>query len=141
MEKRPVLLRLESLQTQGDGTERVEQDLTGTLLMLEQGWALSYREPEASGLGETLTTLTAAPGKVILTREGETACHMVFRAGRRTLADYRTPYGRFDLEILTRQVSACLEGGAGRVELVYSLSLGGGEPGETRLTLTFREED
>lgn len=141
MEKRPVLLRLESLQTQGDGTERVEQDLTGTLLMLEQGWALSYREPEASGLGETLTTLTAAPGKVILTREGETACHMVFRAGRRTLADYRTPYGRFDLEILTRQVSARLEDGAGRVELVYSLSLGGGEPGKTRLTITFREEE
>lgn len=141
MEKRPVLIRLESLQTQGGETERVEQDLTGTLLLLEQGWALSYRETAASGLGETQTTLTAAPGKVILTREGETACRMVFREGRRTLADYRTPYGKFDLEILTRRVSACLEGAAGRVELVYSLSLGGGEPGETRLTLTFREEE
>lgn len=141
MEKYPVSLRLKSLQTMQGETEEVSHDLRGELALLENGWAVSYREPEDSGLGESLTTLTAAPGKVILDRAGETACRMVFREGRRTLGDYASPYGRFDLEIYTRQAAAVMEAGAGQIQLHYDLSLSGGEPGETRLTLTFTREE
>ena len=141
MEKRQIRIRLKSIQTQAGETQTVEQDLTGTLTVLEGGWSVSKRERESSGLGKTVTTLTAAPGKVVLDRMGETVCRMVFRPGRKTLADYATPYGTFPLEIFTQEVSAKLEENGGEVELVYGLSLSGGEPGETRLTLTFREED
>lgn len=140
MEQQHISLHLESLQTQAGETSRVEQDLDGTLTLLEQGWAVSYREPADSGLGESVTTLTAAPGKVILDRKGETACRMVFREGRRTVGDYASPYGRFDLDVFTRKASAVLEAGKGRIELCYDLSLAGGEPGETQMTLTFTRE-
>ena len=140
MEKQHISIHLESLQTQAGETERVEQDLSGTLTLLENGWAVSYHEPADSGLGESVTTLTAAPGKVILDRKGETACRMVFREGRQTLGDYASPYGRFDLDIFTRKVSATLDAGKGKIELHYDLSLAGGEPGETGLTLTFTRE-
>ena len=137
MEKQHILLHLESLQTQAGETQRVEQDLSGTLTLLENGWAVSYHEPEDSGLGESVTTLTAAPGKVILDRKGETACRMVFREGRQTMGDYASPYGRFDLDVFTRKVATVLDEGKGKVELHYDLSLAGGEPGETQMTLTF----
>ena len=74
MEKQHISLHLESLQTQAGETERVEQDLSGTLTVLESGWAVSYREPSEAGLGESVTTLTVAPGKVILDSKGEPAC-------------------------------------------------------------------
>ena len=140
MEQQPILIRLESLQTTAGETEGVEQEFPGTLTLQEGGWAVSYREPEESGLGKSFTTLTAAPGKVILDRTGETACRMVFREGRRTLGDYTSPYGRFDLEIFTRKISAALDGAEGKLELHYDLSLEGGEPGETRMTLTFQKK-
>lgn len=140
MEKQHILLRLESLQTQAGETQRVEQDLSGTLTLLENGWAVSYREPAEAGLGESVTTLTAAPGKVILDRKGETACRMVFREGRQTMGDYVSPYGRFDLDVFTRKVAAVLDAVEGKIELRYDLSLAGGEPGETQMTLTFTRE-
>lgn len=139
MEKRPVKLTLTSRQTCGEDTERVEQTLEGTLTATEKGWQISYAEREESGMGKTQTTLTAMGEKVILDRKGETDCRLVFRAGRRTFADYRTLYGQFPVEIVTRDTETLLVEGEsgieGRIFLDYDLALGGDIPTRTVLEL------
>lgn len=140
MEKQEIKISLRSTQQREGETETVEQSLAGSLTVFENGWRVSYREETESGLGKTDTTLTVTEGRVILDRKGETECRMVFRAGRRTLTEYRTLYGAFPVELFTRAAeSALAEGGAGaegRLRLDYDLTLGGGVPTQTALELT-----
>ena len=61
-----VTIRLRSRQTMEGETLTTDQTLRGRLTAGEEGWSLSYREGEDSGLGNTVTTLTAGPDKVVL---------------------------------------------------------------------------
>ena len=135
-----VTIRLRSRQTMEGETLTTDQTLRGRLAAGEEGWSLSYREGEDSGLGNTVTTLTAGPDKVVLERKGEVSCRMVFRPGRRYLTDYITPYGSFPLELLTRELEHRLEGERGGLLLRYGLCLGGGDMGENELCLEFERE-
>lgn len=135
-----VTIRLQSRQTMDGETLTADQTLRGTLTPEGEGWTLSYREGEDSGLGNTVTFLTVTPGKVVLERRGEVSCRMVFRPGRRYLTDYATPYGSFPLELVARDVESTLEDGRGRLYLRYGLRLGEGSMGVNRLELEFERE-
>lgn len=143
-EKQAIKITLRSTQRREGDTETVEQSLEGTLTVFENGWRVAYREETEAGMGKTDTALTVTEGRVVLDRHGETACRMVFRVGRRTLTEYRTLYGRFPVELFTHEAESVLreeaEGWSGQLDLRYALSLGGGEAGETDLTLCFAPE-
>lgn len=136
-----VAIRLQSRQTMDGETLTTEEKLRGTLTPAGEGWTLSYREGESSGMGNTVTLLTVTSGKVVLERRGEVSCRMVFRAGRRYLTEYATPYGSFPLELVTRDVESTLEDGKGRLYLRYGLRLGEGSMGVNRLELELEKED
>lgn len=135
-----VTIRLQSRQSMDGETLTTEEKLRGTLTPAGEGWTLSYREGESSGLGNTVTFLTVTPGKVVLERRGEVVCRMVFRGGRHYLTDYVTPYGSFPLELVARDVESTLEDGRGRLYLRYGLRLGEGSMGVNRLELEFERE-
>lgn len=144
-EMQKIEIHLRSVQRREGDTETVEQTLAGTLTRFENGWRVAYREDAEAGMGKTDTTLTVMEGRVILDRRGETACRMVFRAGRRTFTEYRTLYGTFPVEIMTRKAESVLAEGeltvAGRIFLDYDLALGGDIPTQTALELSLTALD
>lgn len=101
-----------------------EETLTaaGVYRQLPAGWQLTY--PEGDGV---TVTLAAAPGEVTVTRRGAARSRMVFRPGERYEGVYGTPYGAFDLAVTTHSLLCSLTRSGGRVELRYTLTLGGGD--------------
>ena len=138
---RRVEIRIESRQTQEGQTQRVEQVAQGLLARTEEGYTLTYREGEETGLGDTRTTLKLLGDRAELIRTGEVASTMVFCPGSPHRALYQTPYGPIPMEVTTRRAESTMEETGGMVELEYDLTLGAGPVGRTLLRLTVKEKE
>ena len=137
----PVEIRIESRQTLDGQTETVEQVAQGLLARTGEGYTLTYREGEETGLGGTRTTLKLLGDKAELTRTGEVASAMVFCPGTPHRSLYQTPYGPIPMEVTTRKLVSQMGETGGVVELEYDLALGAGAVGRTLLRLTVKEKE
>lgn len=106
----------------------------------EAGILLTYREDGPSAEECVLTTLTAAPDRVVLERTGALTSRMVFVEGREHRSDYQTPYGALELVIRTHTLRSGLDSRGGELELTYDLELGGSGAGRNTLWLQVRPE-
>ena len=138
---RYVEIHLESRQTSDGQTQRVEQVAEGLLARTAEGYTLTYREGEETGLGGTRTTLKLLGDKAHLSRTGEVASHMVFCPGTPHRSLYQTPYGLIPMEVTTGWLRSQLEETGGVVELEYDLALGDRPAGKTFLRLTVKEKE
>ena len=137
---RTVEIHLESRQTMDGQTQRVEQHTEGLLARTGEGYTLTYREGEETGLGGTRTTLKLLGDRAELTRTGEVSSAMVFCPGLPHRSLYQTPYGPIPMEATTRKLVSQMEETGGAVELEYDLVLGSGAPVQTLLRLTVKEK-
>lgn len=135
-----VEIRLESRQTWDGQTETMEQRAEGILARTGEGYTLTYREGEDTGLGGTRTTLRLLGDRAELSRTGETSSRMVFCPGSPHRSLYRTPYGPIPMEVTTRRLLSRLTEAGGVVELEYDLTLGSAPAGRTLLRLTVKEK-
>ena len=138
---RRVEIRIESRQTLDGQTETVEQVAQGLLARTGEGYTLTYREGEETGLGGTRTTLKLLGDRAELTRTGEVASTMVFCPGTPHRSLYQTPYGPIPMEVTTRKLVSQMGETGGVVELEYDLALGAGAVGRTLLRLTVKEKE
>lgn len=141
MEKNNVTVTIQSLQVLETGKEAMTQRSEGRLTWEGEGWLLTYREGEDSGLGATRTTLRLEGERVTLTRTGELTSQMVFQVGRPHTSLYETPYGKLPMTVNTLKLKTDLSHDGGRIDLHYQIQLGGGSAGETRLRLTLRTKE
>ena len=138
---RHVEIRLESRQTLDGHTQRMEQITEGLLARTGEGYTLTYREGEETGLGGTRTTLKLLEDRAELIRTGEVASAMVFCPGTPHRSLYQTPYGAIPMEVTARKLVSEMEETGGVVELEYDLTLGDGPAGRTLLRLTVKEKE
>ena len=136
-----VEIQIESRQTLDGQTQRVEQVAQGILARTGEGYTLTYREGEDTGLGGTRTTLKLLGDRAELTRTGEVSSTVVFRPGTPHRSLYQTPYGPIPMEVTTGWLRSQLEETGGVVELEYDLTLGSGPAGKTFLRLTVKEKE
>lgn len=141
MEENNVTITIRSLQRLPGESQSVTQHVAGRLTREGEGYLLTYREGEESGLGQTRTILRLEPGWATLTRTGEVSSHMVFQEGKEHTSLYETPYGKLPMTIRTHRLEEKLNEAGGSVYLIYEIRLGGADAGETRLRLTVNAKE
>lgn len=99
-----------------------------------------YEESEFSGLPGCKTSLRVKEGSLRMKRLGPSdrtfGAELCFEKGRRFRSRYETPYGDFDIEVLTRDVRNMLgEDGLGRIVLDYDVSFRGMAEGRNEIDI------
>lgn len=124
MEK-TVIISIEGLQTDPDGTEEVTELITHGSLEgdAEQGYSLSYQESELTGMDGTTTSFQIGTDRITLRREGSLNSEMVFQEGERHVALYDTGFGGLMIGVNTQKAWSDLGVSGGRVELQYAIEV------------------
>ena len=122
-----VMLKIEGIQKCSDGEENVIELITeGKLYEKENAVYLVYEETELSGMEGCTTTVKLVKDKISMKRFGSSNSEMVFEKGKRYVANYNTPYGNFDMEVLTMDMEYNInDASRGNVHIKYHVSLQG----------------
>lgn len=107
--------------------------------VLEKGGArcILYTEPGIEGV---LTTLKINDNAVTLIRFGKQRLRLEFKKGVKTGARYGTPYGDFEMKVITEKVHIREKESGGEVYLAYILDFSGERSfNKFRLSYSFQE--
>lgn len=99
-------------------------------------WTVSYDESEATGMNGTKTSLRLkTDGRVHFLRTGAVEMDVLFESGGHFLTQMQTPFGLFDISILTNEVKGDLSEKGGELTLGYSLNFPKQDKISTKLNL------
>lgn len=110
-------------------------DTVGEMTLAGSTATLTYTEESEDG-AKTAVTVTCTADEVTVQRVGLARSTLRMRRGTRCDCEYATPYGTFPVTTHTHRLQNALAV-AGRLELDYTLTLGGGEV-HNHLQLTTR---
>ncbi len=142
MDTKDITLKITGKQIYKDGEEETLEFVTEGKISCKDGTVyLTYDESELSGLPGCKTLMVFADDHISMQRLGEiekgesisdiynsmnVAGVIEFREGVRHLGVYETPYGDFDMEVLTNSIVNNLNSeGSGEVSIDYNISLHG----------------
>ncbi len=120
-----VRVHLISVQSDGKNREKVDVMAKGKVWERDGIWCLAYIT-EAENPAERLRQQVELwPGRTIVKTKGDLESRMTFCLGKCLQADYRSPYGEFPIEVLTKkhQVKKDAEIGYSEIWLEYTLYL------------------
>jgi uncharacterized beta-barrel protein YwiB (DUF1934 family) len=122
-----VVLRIEGIQKDETGEENVIELMTeGKFYEKRNAIYIVYKETELSGMDGCTTTLKLTKGKISMKRFGTSTSEMIFERGKRHAANYSTPYGNFDMEVLTKNMIYTIsDANKGNVFIEYEVRLQG----------------
>lgn len=135
-----IMLKITGKQFSGDISEEQMEFITeGKLYEKGDSTYLIYDESEFSGFPGCKTTLKLTGDCIRMKRIGREVgfgMEFVFEKGKRFNSKYHTPYGNFDMEVLTNDVVSNLtEEGFGDINIDYHVSLNGMAEGRNRLKI------
>ena len=137
--KNVTLKIIGSQATEGQQDDQMEFITEGQLYDKAGSLYVMYEETEISGMPGFKTRLKISDGVVKMKRfgpNGGTGTEMVFENGKRYENFYHTPYGPFDMEILTNSLESTLTAeGTGKVSIDYNMSLKGLVDSHNKLTI------
>lgn len=117
-----VLIQIRGTQVlEGEEPDTVELTTHGTLEPEGDGWILTYRENEDTGIEYAETKLHVAGERVLLERTGEHANYLVLEKHRRHHSHYDTPYGMFDIGTYATALEWNLNKKGGQLYFAYTL--------------------
>ncbi|MCR5482065.1 MAG: DUF1934 domain-containing protein [Clostridia bacterium] len=142
MDTKDITLKITGKQIYKDGEEETMEFVTEGKISRADGTVyLTYEESELSGMPGCKTLMVFADDHISMQRLGETqkdeslsdiydsmnvAGVIEFREGARHRGVYETPYGDFDMEVLTNSIVNNLRSdGSGDVSIDYNISLHG----------------
>ncbi|GAF36356.1 DUF1934 domain-containing protein [Lentilactobacillus farraginis] len=96
----PVQIHLETNILQNGETSNFVFDATGQLVRVGTSIYIRYQEETDNGR-VPVTIKLMANGDVKLTRSAENRLQLIFSAGKRVAARYRTPYGQLEVQTVT----------------------------------------
>lgn len=141
MEK-PVIISIRGVQCSAPGEEDVMELVTqGFLCDEKDGYTLTYRESELTGLEGTTTTFRIGKDKITLRREGTLNSEMVFQEGLKHVSLYATPYGGLMLGVNTRKARSDIDLTGGKLEIRYALEVENEKIGENSFDIQVREPE
>ena len=125
-----------------EGELEDEMEFISDAKMYEKAGAryLLYDESEFSGFPGCKTSLKLTDSSIRMKRIGGEkygfGADLVFEKGKRFTSIYETPYGSFDMEVLTTDIKTDLnKDGYGRIVLGYDVSLKGVDEGRNELDI------
>ena len=112
----------------GEEEEKIELVTEGKFYKKGESLFLEYDESEFSGLPGCKTHLQLTGDIIRMKRIGDPEDETViqFETGKRTMGFYETPFGVFEMEVLTNHVENNMgEEGEGSLDIDYHISLRG----------------
>ena len=135
-EAMPVTARFD--QKPSVETERIESTTLCSITAKDGRVTLAYDDAIDDADQPVPTKLSfaeAEPGLITLERNGFMRSLMVFEAGKRHRATYKTPLGGFEMTVFSRSVENALGADGGTLTLDYAVEFRGAAEQKVRLTL------
>lgn len=138
-----ITLKITGRQLNGKKTEdRMEFVTEGKMYEKNGSKYFVYEESEFSGFRGCKTALKFSKDTIRMKRIGQEGIGMefIFSRGKRFSTQYRTPYGIFNMEMVTNSITGKLDAdGYGEVSVDYDVSLNGVTEGRNELTIKIME--
>ena len=132
------------LYTGMEEAEEISYRTTGKCRRSRDGLKVEYKEPEHTGMGGTVTTLSVLPeGVVSVNRVGtltepkgrQVNMHLVFQQNKMHACIYNTGFFPMQLCIRTHELKNSLSAEGGCFDVDYSMEIGGQTTSRNRLKL------
>lgn len=142
MEHRKAIIKIVSLQSDGDNSSKIELVSEGYLTALADGFEVAYNETQATGFEGSSTRLTYKNGGYItMNRSGSWSSKLILEEGKRHLCRYGTPYGDLSVGVYTSMVSAHINDDGAKMEFHYTIDIGSETVGKYEIVLQAKPED
>lgn len=119
----------------------IEMAMSGNFEKLSEGFEVSYRESEITGMGRTLTTVKCNNDEVELERNGEFTAKLIFKENEIKIGYYETPYGEMDMMTDTQELRYGKAGDSYFLILVYTMEINGEKQGTTKMSMNIRTRE
>ena len=119
--------------------DSLEFSTEGGYLFLDDVGCLSYQESEVTGMEGTRTSMTIAPNRVEVFRNGTVTSRMVFEEGRKNSFLYSTPFGDATMGVDTRKIRRHVDENGGRVEIDYVVDMEHAVVARNKFEITIRQ--
>ncbi len=118
-----VLINIETQQTVGDNTDKIEFTTDGRFGFKDGNYFISYDESQLLEVdGEVKTTVFIKPdNSVVLQRTGAYSSKMIIEKGVRNNCFYVTPHGELSLGVFGELVKTKLDDKGGNVCMNYTI--------------------
>lgn len=139
-----ITLKITGKQFSGNEREEKMEFVTDGKMYEKNGSRyIIYEESEFSGFPGCKTALKFTDESIRMKRIGQNVgigMEFIFEEGKRFSSEYRTPYGNFDMEVLTKSLIGRLDDeGTGEVSIDYQVSLNGVTEGRNELIIQVME--
>ncbi|MBE6943641.1 MAG: DUF1934 domain-containing protein [Ruminococcaceae bacterium] len=122
--KTAVMLSLRGQQDYGDQEPEIISLITeGILEQAENGWIVSYKESDLTGLDGVTTTFYVSKDCVTLTRTGKLESKMVFRKGVPHESLYQMEFGALMISVCATAISWDIDEFGGVIDLCYDIAI------------------
>lgn len=124
------------------GTEPYDIEMTcdGEYIYGEEKSVLKYKEPEGSGLGNTITTVEMDNCSITITRCGDNNSRMFFKENETYKGVYEMPFGMFSICINSERVEVQREDNNAHFKAEYTMELEGVVASHNRIELDVRRK-
>jgi uncharacterized beta-barrel protein YwiB (DUF1934 family) len=121
--KKDVLINIRGIYRVEDETDEIEIFTTGQYYKKDDTYYISYDETEATGFEGSHTTLSVAPGRVVLERKGAARSQLIVEQGKRHQCQYDVGFGDMMIGVHGSRIRYDLDEQGGNVEFRYSLDV------------------
>lgn len=140
MEK-DVLISVIGIQDNLDINEKEEIEMITTGKFFEKGEKIFITYKENDLLGDktksATSTIKIEDDRVTLSRLGDSNTHMVFEVGKKHRSYYATPFGTFDIGIMTRSMNVDIDDDKGNIDIKYLLEVNNAPVGVNDIQVKF----
>ncbi len=124
--KKEVLISIDTIQTDIEGDyDTITLVTEGTFVERGEKQYITYQESELTGFAGYSTTLKVEKDQLTMVRFGPSNTQFVFAPNKSTSGIYHTPYGNFEVHVMTKELQISLQDGQGKIDIDYMLSFGG----------------
>ena len=135
MEKQ-VFINIEGSHSGPEDSYSSQTNTQGVLRLLENGYELSYEEPDDELKGCVTTLLIEDGGLVTMTRDGAYTTQMVMERGQRHVCHYATPFGDMLFGIFAKKVESSVTEDGGELLLHYTIDVNADLASSNELKIT-----
>lgn len=134
-----VWISIKGVQHADGESNTLELDTAGTMVRSADGYKLTYKESETTGMEGVTTSLIVKPSIITLERQGAMTSLMVLEKGRRTMCNYDTGYGTLMMGVYASDICTSLADKGGKFDFHYTLDINSGITSSHDVYVTVKE--
>lgn len=118
-----VWISIKGIQNADGESNTLELDTAGTMERLTDGYKLTYKESETTGMDGVTTSLLVKPTAITLERQGAMNTLLFLEKGRRTMCNYDTGYGTLTMGVYAKDIRTEMADHGGKFDFHYTLDI------------------